>query len=78
MGRLSFSGEVMKEAKCPLCGERIKVGLKPWVGKQIECPACEASLEVVGLHPVSLDWPYNDEGYLDFEYDEEEGELKQY
>ena len=78
MESLEFSGTEMKEVKCPLCGERIKVGTKPWVGQQIDCPACDAGLEVVGLNPVSLDWPYDDEGYLDFEYDEEDGKLKKY
>jgi lysine biosynthesis protein LysW len=67
----------MKEAKCPLCGEKIKVGVKPWRGQQIECPACDAVLEVVGLNPVSLDWPYDDTGYIDFD-EEEEGEYDRY
>lgn len=62
----------MKESKCPLCGERIKVGVKVWKGQRVDCPACDAVLEVVGLNPLSLDWPYDDEGYLDYGYDEEE------
>ena len=56
-------------AKCPLCGEKIKVGTKPWIGQEIECPACDAILEVVGLNPVSLDCPYEDEGYNETNYD---------
>ena len=62
----------MKEAKCPLCGERIKVGVKPWRGQEITCTACDAILEVVGLNPLSLDWPYSDEGYLSYGYEEDE------
>jgi lysine biosynthesis protein LysW len=68
----------MKEAKCPLCGEKIKVGARPWRGQQLECPACEAVLEVIGLNPVSLDWVYDDTGYISFDYDEEEEEYDQY
>jgi lysine biosynthesis protein LysW len=66
-------GKEMKESKCPLCGERIKVGVKPWIGQHIECPACDAGLEVVGLNPLSLDWPYDDEGFLELDFEEEEG-----
>lgn len=68
----------MKEAKCPLCGERIKVGVKPWVGQNVECPACEAILEVVELSPVSLDWPYEDDGYVSPDFEEDEYELEDY
>ncbi len=58
-------------AKCPLCGEKVKVGTKPWIGQELVCPACDAVLEVVGMNPVSLDWPYDDEGYPETDYDEE-------
>ena len=66
----------MKEAKCPLCREKIKIGVKSWRGQQIECPACDAVLEVVELNPISLDWPYDDSGYLGF--DDEEAELNKH
>lgn len=62
----------MTVAKCPLCGEKIKVGAKPWVGQEVACPACDAVLEVVGLSPLSLDWPYDDEGYYEADYDDED------
>ena len=55
----------MSIAKCPLCGERIKIASKPWMGQEVECPACDATLEVVTLRPLSLDWPYDDEGYYE-------------
>ena len=66
----------MSNAKCPLCGENIKMNNKPWVGQQVGCPACDATLEVVGLHPLSLDWPYDDEGYYETDYDDEEFEFE--
>ncbi|MFN2152807.1 MAG: hypothetical protein ACK2T5_14480 [Anaerolineales bacterium] len=67
----------MTIAKCPLCGEKVRVGTKPWIGQEVDCPACDATLEVVSLRPLSLDWPYDDEGYEidsedDYELDEEE------
>jgi lysine biosynthesis protein LysW len=68
----------MKEAKCPLCGEKIKISVTPWKGQKLECPACEEVLEVVTLNPLSLDWPYDDSGYLDFDYGEEETEYNNY
>ncbi len=64
----------MKEAQCPLCRERIKIGVKTWRGQQLECPACDAVLEVVGLSPISLNGPYDDSGYIGFDYSEEEPE----
>ena len=62
----------MTTAKCPLCGEKVKVGTKPWIGQEVDCPACDATLEVVSLRPLSLDWPYDDEGYYETDYDDEE------
>jgi lysine biosynthesis protein LysW len=58
-------------SKCPLCGEKIKVGSKPWIGQEVMCPACDAILEVVELNPLSLDWPYDDEGYYEANYDDD-------
>ena len=64
----------MDIAKCPLCGEKIKFVSKPWMGQEVECPACDAWLEVVTLRPLSLDWPYDDEGYYETEYEDYENE----
>jgi hypothetical protein len=69
---------VMKETQWPLCRERIKITSRPWRGQQIECPACDAVLEVIGLKPFSLDWPYDDLGYIGFDFDEEEVEFDKY
>jgi len=68
----------MKEAKCPLCREKLKVGVRPWRGQQIECTACDAVLEVIGLNPISLDWPYDDSGYIGFGFDDEEVEFNKH
>ena len=68
----------MKETQCPLCREKIKIGVSPWRGQQIECPACDAVLEVIGVNPVSLDWPYDDSGYIGIGTDEEEVEYDKF
>jgi len=70
-----YKGSEMPISKCPLCGEKVKVELKAWIGQEYECPACDAVLEVVGLNPVSLDWPYEDGGYYSPDYDIEEYEF---
>jgi lysine biosynthesis protein LysW len=62
--------ENLSITKCPLCGEKIKIVSKPWLGQEVGCPACDAQLEVVSLRPLSLDWPYDDEGYYDI-YDDD-------
>ena len=61
----------MENVKCPLCGEKVRVGTKPWLGQKVDCPACDAALEIVSLRPLSLDWPYDDEGYYETDYEEE-------
>jgi lysine biosynthesis protein LysW len=66
----------IQTAKCPLCGEKIKFTNKPHINQSVICPACDAELKVVGLRPLSLDWPYDDEEY--FDYDDEEEDLYEY
>jgi lysine biosynthesis protein LysW len=46
----------MAFAECPDCGRRIDLGRRPWVGQPASCGRCEAELEVIDLHPPSLDW----------------------
>jgi lysine biosynthesis protein LysW len=65
----------MTVAKCPLCGEKIKIGTKPWIGQEFECPACDAILEVISLSPISLDAPYDDMVYDETNYDLEFDEV---
>lgn len=66
-------GSNMREVKCPLCREKIKMATRAWIGQEVICPACEAILEVVGLSPLSLDWPYDDSGYIGLDFEEEVG-----
>lgn len=46
----------MAFAYCPECGGRVYVGRKPWLGQPVGCEQCEADLEVVEVHPLTLDW----------------------
>lgn len=50
----------MITSDCPLCGEEIKMGLLLKFGQRLNCPTCDAVLEVVGLNPIKLDWLYFD------------------
>ena len=63
----------MKTTRCPMCKSNINLRHKPWKGQFIDCPSCEAVLEVVRLNPLELDWTYgvNDSSYDDsFSYEE--------
>lgn len=47
-------------AECPLCGEKIDLGLILKHRQGVLCPVCESMLEVVSLQPVKLEWVYFD------------------
>ena len=49
------------EAKCPLCGERVRIKGSPYIHQGVDCHGCDAMLEVISLKPLSLDWPYDDD-----------------
>ena len=53
-------------ARCPDCGEQIRLQGRIHVGKEVVCPECDAVLEVIETEPIELDWPMDDE------YDEDE------
>ena len=46
-------------AKCPLCGEKVKIQRKHHLGEMIVCPACEGALEVIKINPFKLALPHN-------------------
>ncbi|MBL7202012.1 MAG: lysine biosynthesis protein LysW [Anaerolineae bacterium] len=48
-------------ARCPDCGEKIKMEGLVRIGTQVVCPECDAELEVVETQPITLDWVYEDE-----------------
>lgn len=50
----------MITAECPLCGEKIDLGLILKYRQEVLCPICQSMLEVVNLQPVELEWVYFD------------------
>ena len=45
----------MKEAYCPECNRRLKVGAHPYLDQRLRCSGCETNLVVVSLRPLELD-----------------------
>ncbi len=61
----------MPYATCPQCDEEIYMPETPDIGDIVRCRTCGVRLEVVGLHPIELDWPWEgDEDALDEEDDD--------
>jgi lysine biosynthesis protein LysW len=61
----------MPYAICPQCGEEIYMPETPDIGDIVRCRTCGVRLEVVGLHPIELDWPWEaEDDLLDDEDDE--------
>jgi lysine biosynthesis protein LysW len=60
----------MTKAECPSCGAKVNVGVSPRMGQHFTCSKCGTLLEIVGLDPVELDWPFDDDD--DDDYDEED------
>lgn len=58
----------MATVYCPDCDE--KIVLNPYIrlGRKLECPHCDADLEVISLDPLELDLVYD----WSFEEDEDE------
>lgn len=51
----------MPYAICPECDGDVYLKSQPSIGDRVDCPHCETELEVVSLHPVELDWPWDDD-----------------
>jgi lysine biosynthesis protein LysW len=66
-----FAGD-LEGTVCPGCGGLIQL-TDPTPGDRIDCPDCGEKLEVISLHPIDLDYAFEDEDWQDFE-DEEEDE----
>lgn len=57
-------------ARCPDCGEKIRLTGRVFVGMAVDCPECDAALEVIATEPVELDWA-DDDSYDEDQDDEE-------
>lgn len=51
----------MPYATCPGCDENIYLRNAPKLGDIVYCPTCETELEVIGVNPIELDWPWEDD-----------------
>jgi len=57
---------------CLSCEHAVDLGPNPAIGQRITCPNCETNLEVINLHPVELDWVYEEpQTYISSLYDED-------
>lgn len=45
---------------CPECGQGIQLGAQPHESQRAICNECGASLEVISVRPLELDWVYNE------------------
>jgi hypothetical protein len=66
-------GEEKKKprARCPQCDSWISPGNSIKQGDFVGCPVCKTYLEIVSLHPLTLDYAEDGEWY-DEEYDQYE------
>ncbi len=51
----------MPYAACPGCDQNIFLRRSPKMGDMVYCDNCEADLEVVGMKPIELDWPWEED-----------------
>lgn len=51
--------------RCFVCGEPIVFAKPPNVGDIVYCSYCDEAMEVIGLNPITIDWPFDAESYLE-------------
>ena len=57
-----------KVAVCPDCDEQIDFSqVAPKLGQKFACPHCEASLQVINVNPLQVDW--DDSEFFDDDFD---------
>ena len=59
-------------AQCPGCENPIQLGKDVKLEALITCPECHWLLEVISLNPLELDYALRDEGWEEWEEEEEE------
>jgi hypothetical protein len=62
----------LKNAKCPLCLEKVHLGSKMDIGDRVICPGCDAQLEIISLFPPEIDWPYDSDDGFDYHYQDDD------
>ncbi len=60
--------------ECLFCSEEINIKGNPKIGVMVECSNCESLFEIVEVNPVSIDWPYYGDDFIDdddfFDFDD--------
>jgi alpha-aminoadipate carrier protein LysW len=54
---------------CVDCGETITLSGRVEVGQIVSCAECGATMQVISLDPVEVDWVYDEPVYADQEED---------
>lgn len=59
---------------CPSCDGLIQLFAKPKLGQKLTCKSCHTELEIVELHPLTIDWAFDyedtaDDPYSDYDDD---------
>ena len=57
-------------ARCPDCGERVRLEGRVYIGKEVVCRECDAVLEVIDTEPIELDWAGYDDDEDQEDYDD--------
>ncbi|MFN2126344.1 MAG: hypothetical protein ACK2TU_00655 [Anaerolineales bacterium] len=58
--------------RCFVCGEPIHFDKPPNIGDIVNCAYCDEAMEVIGLNPITIDWPFDAESFLEDDYLEED------
>jgi lysine biosynthesis protein LysW len=59
----------LERGVCPGCGSSIALS-GATIGDRVDCRECGETLEVISLHPIDLDYAFDDEDWEDFEDEE--------
>ncbi len=52
---------------CPKCHQQIELTIELEIGFPVTCQSCEASLEVIWLYPLSLDFTESPTHFLPYQ-----------
>ncbi len=55
-----ISNEKLMLGACPECDADVPILMASKRGSRVQCPDCRASLIVIGLTPIELDWAFEE------------------
>lgn len=62
------------KTRCFVCGELVLFEKPPNIGDIVFCTYCDEAMEVIGLNPITIDWPFDSESYFEDGYLQEDVE----